>query len=64
MTARVVTLANQESGHARMGGSVADRLAVMRELTDLGWALAKLPRPAYTRATMPVAVSTLAAHLD
>lgn len=64
MTARVVPLGSREAGDARMGGTAAERLAVVAELSELGWALAKLPFPAYTRATMPVVVTTLAAHTD
>ena len=62
MTVRVVPLGSAEADDVRMGGSVAERLAVVAELTELGWALAKLPHPNYTRSTMPVVVTTLSAQ--
>jgi hypothetical protein len=64
MTARVVSLHSREAGDARMAGTVAERVAVVAELTALGWALAKLPFPSYTRATMPIVMTTLAGHTD
>lgn len=64
MTVRVVPLGSREANEARMDGTVAERLAVVAELTELGWALAKLPLPTYTRATMPVVVTTRSAQND
>ena len=64
MTVRVVSLHSHEAGDARMGGTVAERVAVVAELTEMGWALARLPLPQYTRGTMPVVVTTLAGHID
>jgi hypothetical protein len=63
VTVRVVSLGSREAGDSRMGGTVEERLAVVAELTELGWTLAKLPRPTYTRATIPVVITTLAKHL-
>jgi hypothetical protein len=62
MTVRIVPLRSREAGDARMGGTVAERVAVVAEITASSWRLAKRPFPAYTRATMPVVVSTLAEH--
>ena len=64
MTVRIVPLNSREASEARMGGTVTERLAVVAELTELGWALAKLPLPTYTRATMPVVVTTRSALND
>lgn len=62
MTARVVPLASPEAGDPRMGGTPAERVAAVAELTRTAWALSKRPLPTYTRATMPVVVSTLIGH--
>jgi hypothetical protein len=59
MTARVVPLASDEAGDARVGGTVAERLALLAELSRQMWALTKRPIPSYTRKTMPVRVTTL-----
>ncbi len=64
MTVRIVPLNSREASDARMGGTVTERLAVVAELTELGWALAKLPLPTYTRDTMPVVVTTRSALND
>jgi len=60
MTARVVPLRSDEAGDGRVGGSTADRLALVRELSRRMWALTKQPVPSYTRRTMPVKLTTLA----
>lgn len=62
MTVRVVPLESRDAGDARMGGTVTERLAVVKQLTEMGWGLANLPFPTYTRATMPVVLTTLARH--
>jgi hypothetical protein len=62
MTARVVSLTSAAAGDPRMGGTAAARVAAVAQLTSTAWTLAKRPLPAYTRATMPVVVTTLAAH--
>lgn len=61
MAVRVTTLPHTGTGDQRTGGSPADRLAAVAELTLLGWTLARRPFPAYTRGTMPVRVTTLSA---
>ncbi|MEK7400848.1 MAG: hypothetical protein AABZ80_00645 [Gemmatimonadota bacterium] len=62
ITARVVTLSSDEAGDARMGGTPNERVAAVAELTAEAWRLAGRPLPSYTRATMPVVVSTLRDH--
>jgi hypothetical protein len=64
MTVRVVALGSRDADDVRTGGTVAERLAAVAELTELGWALARLPLPAYSRRTMPVVVTTLSAQAD
>jgi hypothetical protein len=64
MTVRIVRLGSPEADDVRMAGTVAERLAVVAELTDLGWALAKLPLPTYTRSTMPVVMTTRSAQTN
>ena len=60
MTARVVPLTSDAAGDARVGGSVAERLALIAELSHRAWSLTKRPLPSYTRRTMPVRLTTLA----
>ena len=60
MTARVVPLTSDAAGDARVGGSVAERLALIAELSSRAWALTKQQLPSYTRRTMPVKLTTLA----
>ena len=45
-----------------MGGTPNERVAAVAELTAEAWRLAGRPLPSYTRATMPVVVSTLRDH--
>ena len=59
MTARVVPLRSDEAGDGRVGGTGAERLALVAELSRRMWALTKRPLPSYTRQTMPVRVTTL-----
>jgi hypothetical protein len=59
MTARVVPLGSAEAGDARMGGSISE-LAAVTALTLEAWRLSGRPFPVYTRATMPIVVTTLA----
>ena len=59
MTARVVSLHSDEAGDARVSGTPEERLALLAELSRRMWALTQRPVPAYTRATMPVRLSTL-----
>lgn len=59
MTARVVPLSSPEAGDARMGGTAEERLAAVAELTTEAWRLSGRTFPSYTRATMPVLVTSL-----
>lgn len=61
MSARVVPLGSAEADDRRMGGTVAQRVAAVGELTRLAWTLAGRALPTYTRATMPIALLTLGA---
>jgi hypothetical protein len=60
MTARIVPLRSDEAGDGRVGGTVAERLALVGELSRRMWALTKQPAPAYTRRTIPAKLTTLA----
>ena len=60
MTARIVPLRSDEAGDARVGGTAAERLALVGELSRRAWALTKRPIPTYTRRTIPVVLNTLA----
>lgn len=59
MTARVVPLRSDEAGEARVAGTAEERLALVNELSRRVWMLTGRPVPSYTRATIPVAVTTL-----
>jgi hypothetical protein len=60
MTARIVPLRSDEASDARVAGTAAERLALLAELSRRMWSLTQRPVPSYTRATMPVKVTTLA----
>jgi hypothetical protein len=45
-----------------MGGTADERVAAVAALTLHAWTLAGKTLPTYTRATMPVRLSTLAEH--
>ena len=60
MTARIVPLRSDEASDARVEGTAAERLALLAELSRRMWDLTKRPLPSYTRASMPVRLSTLA----
>lgn len=62
MTARVVPLQSEEAGDMRMGGTPDARVAAVAELTMEAWRLAGRAFPRYTRATMPVVVTSLHDH--
>jgi hypothetical protein len=62
MTARVVSLQSEEAGDMRMGGTPDARAAAVALLTVEAWRLAGRAFPRYTRATMPVVVTTLRDH--
>jgi hypothetical protein len=59
MTVRVVPLQSDEAGDARVGGSRAERIALVAELSRRMWALTRRPLPSYTRQTMPLRVTHL-----
>ncbi len=59
MTVRLVSLASPEAGESRVNGSTAERLALVGTLSESHWALSRRPLPAYTRATMPVVLTSL-----
>ena len=60
MSVRVVPLRSDEAGDARVHGTMAERLALVRELSERAWALTKRPLPSYTRRTMPAKDTRLA----
>jgi len=62
MTVRVVPLDSPEAGEARVGGTAAERLALVARLSESSWALTHRPLPSYTRATMPIVISPLGAR--
>ena len=64
MTGRVVPLSSPEAADARVEGTIAERVALVRELSDMMWARTGRPLPRYTRATMPVHLTTLQAQAD
>jgi hypothetical protein len=61
MTVQVVPLDSPEAGEARVGGTAAERLALVTQLSESSWALTRRPLPSYTRATMPIVISQLGA---
>ena len=64
MTVRVVPLTSRDAGDPRMGGTVNERVAAVAVLTAAAWAASGKPLPTYTRAMIPVAVTTLAEQSD
>jgi hypothetical protein len=60
MTVRVVPLSSDEAADARVGGTAAERLALLNELSRRMWLLGTEPMPSYTRSTMPVRIIALA----
>ena len=60
MTARVVPLGSAEAGDARVGGTIDERLALVTAPSRHAWEVSGRSLPSYTRATMPVRVTTLA----
>ncbi len=64
MTARVVPLRSREAAESRVGGTIAERLALVIALSESSWSRTGRPRPRYTRATMPIVVSALNAGHD
>jgi hypothetical protein len=64
MTVRIVSLHSAEAGDSRVGGTVAERLALVTSLSEKLWTLTRRPFPVYTRATMPIVLSSLGARSD
>jgi hypothetical protein len=60
MTVRIVPLHSDAASDARVDGTVAERLALVGELSRRMWVLTKRPLPSYTRRTIPVKLTTLA----
>lgn len=54
MTVRWVPLGSRDAGESRVYESVAERLQLVDQLSESGWALSQRPLPTYSRATMPV----------
>lgn len=59
MTVRIVPLGSVEAADPRMEGTSDERVQAAMELSLLGWQLSGRPFPVYTRATMPIRVSTV-----
>ncbi len=64
MTFRIVPLHSAEAGDARTGGTAAERLAMVTELTKLGWELSGRPWPSFSRENTPVRVMRRGEHRD
>lgn len=62
MTVRIVPLGSPEANESRVGGTIAERVALVAELSAMLWVHTGRPLPVYTRATMPVIVTTLASQ--
>ena len=60
MTARVVPLEGDEAADGRVAGTAAQRLEILAGLSRRMWELTKRQSPTYSRATMPVRITTLA----
>ena len=59
MTVRVVPLRSSAAAESRVGGTIVERLALVFALSESSWSLTRRPLPGYTRATMPVVVTSL-----
>jgi hypothetical protein len=59
MTARIVPLRSREASEPPCPPTAAERLALLASLSREAWALTGQPAPSYTRATMPVARTSL-----
>ena len=62
MTVRIVPLRSADASEARVEGTVADRISMVRELSRLSWALTRRVVPEYARSAMPVTITTLRAR--
>ena len=59
MTVRVVPVGSDEAGESRVAGTAAERVALVGRLSEEVWVRTHRPLPVYTRATMPVQLTTL-----
>jgi len=59
MTVRIVPLGSEEAADARMGGTAAERVALLTELSRQMWQLSRRPFPSYIRSQMPIRFVTL-----
>lgn len=64
ITVRRVPLRSADASDARVGGTAADRLALVRTLSLSAWANSGRPLPAYTRAEISVRKAALGANRD
>ena len=64
MTVRLVPLQSLEAGEARVGGSAGERVALVARLSEMLWLRTGYPFPEYTRATMPIVVTSLRDQSD
>jgi hypothetical protein len=62
MTVRMVPLRSREAGESRVAGTVAERIALVAELSEMLWDRTGKPRPSYTRATMPIVLVSRSAQ--
>lgn len=62
LSARIVSLSSPEAADARMGGTLAERVAAVMVLTEEAWRLSGRAFPLYTREATPVARGTLRDH--
>jgi hypothetical protein len=59
LTVRIVPLGAERSHDVAAGTTVAQRLALLAELSREGWALSGKPVPQYARSKIPVRVVPL-----
>jgi hypothetical protein len=59
MSVRIVPLGSAEASDPRMGGTSDERVQAAIVLSLLGWELSRRPFPSYTRATMPIRITSL-----
>lgn len=60
MTVRVVALKSDEAGDGRVGGTPAQRLLLVADLSERMWSLTGQPVPKYSRGAIPLRLTTLA----
>ncbi|HEV8600108.1 MAG TPA: hypothetical protein VGQ69_12160 [Gemmatimonadales bacterium] len=60
MTVKLVPLQSPEAGDGTVGGTIAERLTLVDELSRRMWELTKRPLPTYTRSAIPFRLSSLA----